>query len=399
MVGARASRARADEARPPAPSVSRQVHAAARRDAARAARARRAAACSTRSRARGRRSSRRSRAATTPSGVDVAAFNCLLMRVKTARYNPSCSSASCATRSRGSRRAEPARPGAPATSASGSPRSAAARAARLPRARRRLRARRRAARRARARGALGAADDALRPRLPAARRSASRTGATSTGASAGRSSAPRTSSRRYTLDTLARLKEFARVRAPRRAEVLHGDARELELGGPFDGVVTSPPYPGLIDYHEQHRYAYELLGLDDRRELRARRRRARDEPGGVGGVRRRDRRRARVAARESLEPGAPVLIVVNDRRELYPGDPRAGRLAARRALPPPREPAHRVGGRASTSRTCSSRGRADGRSFLPGGDVARRSSSSIERDIDRYSPTLPRDRHAAPLRP
>ena len=25
--------------------------------------------------------------------------------------------------------------------------------------------------------------------------------------------------------------------------------------------------PGLIDYHEQHRYAYELLGLDDRREL------------------------------------------------------------------------------------------------------------------------------------
>ena len=48
--------------------------------------------------------------------------------------------------------------------------------------------------------------------------------------------------------------------------MLHGDARELELGGPYDGVVTSPPYPGLIDYHEQHRYAYELLGLDDRRE-------------------------------------------------------------------------------------------------------------------------------------
>ena len=48
--------------------------------------------------------------------------------------------------------------------------------------------------------------------------------------------------------------------------MLHGDARELELGGPYDGVITSPPYPGLIDYHEQHRYAYELLGLDDRRE-------------------------------------------------------------------------------------------------------------------------------------
>jgi hypothetical protein len=74
--------------------------------------------------------------------------------------------------------------------------------------------------------------------------------------------------RRYALDTLARIKAFARVRVRgREALIHHGDARELALGGPFDGVVTSPPYPGLIDYHEQHRYAYELLGLDDQREL------------------------------------------------------------------------------------------------------------------------------------
>src|SRR5919199_1942802 len=74
--------------------------------------------------------------------------------------------------------------------------------------------------------------------------------------------------RRYTLDTLERIKAFSRVRAARRAaEMAHGDARTLALGGPYDGVVTSPPYPGLIDYHDQHRYAYELLGLDDRREV------------------------------------------------------------------------------------------------------------------------------------
>jgi len=72
--------------------------------------------------------------------------------------------------------------------------------------------------------------------------------------------------RRYTLDTLARLKELARVRSGRSATVLHGDARACVLPGSFDAVVTSPPYPGLIDYHEQHRYAYELLGLDDLRE-------------------------------------------------------------------------------------------------------------------------------------
>ena len=61
---------------------------------------------------------------------------------------------------------------------------------------------------------------------------------------------------RYTRDTLERIESFAAVRSRSTgATVLHGDARELELGGPFDGVITSPPYPGLIDYNEQHRYA------------------------------------------------------------------------------------------------------------------------------------------------
>src|SRR3954465_2317328 len=47
--------------------------------------------------------------------------------------------------------------------------------------------------------------------------------------------------RRYTLDTLARVREFARVRARgREALVMHGDARELDFDGRFDGVVTSP---------------------------------------------------------------------------------------------------------------------------------------------------------------
>ena len=101
-------------------------------------------------------------------------------------------------------------------------------------------------------------------------------------------------------------------------EILHGDAREVALEGPFDAVVTSPPYPGLIDYHEQHRYAYELLGLDDRRERE------------LGAAERGTAKAAIDAysngisevlgrAAEVLRPRAPLLIVVNDRRELYPG--------------------------------------------------------------------------------
>ena len=124
--------------------------------------------------------------------------------------------------------------------------------------------------------------------------------------------------RRYALDTLARLKAFARVRSRGvEAAVIHGDARGLELEGLFDAVVTSPPYPGLIDYHEQHRYAYELLGLDDRRELE------------VGAAAAGTSKRALAAyadgivdvlltVKASLRPGSPVAIVVNDRRDLYP---------------------------------------------------------------------------------
>jgi DNA methylase len=124
--------------------------------------------------------------------------------------------------------------------------------------------------------------------------------------------------RRYTLDTLERLKEFARVRSKgRSANVIHGDIRTEALSDTFDGVLTSPPYPGLIDYHEQHRYAYELLGLDDRRELE------------VGAAASGTSRAALAAycdgivaaltnAAGALGPGAPVLIVVNDRRDLYP---------------------------------------------------------------------------------
>ena len=101
------------------------------------------------------------------------------------------------------------------------------------------------------------------------------------------------------------------------AVVLHGDARELELGGPFDGIVTSPPYPGLIDYHEQHRYAYELLALDDHREqeLGAAERGASAKAIGayVDGI-----AAVFANARTSLRRGARVVIVINDRRELYP---------------------------------------------------------------------------------
>ena len=128
----------------------------------------------------------------------------------------------------------------------------------------------------------------------------------------------RLSLRRYTLDTLARVEAFAEIRDDVcAANVVQADSRSVVYEATFDGVVTSPPYPGLIDYHEQHRYAYELLGLDDARELE------------LGAAEAGTPRAAIEAYTEgiacalanaaaALVPDAPLAIVVNDRRNLYP---------------------------------------------------------------------------------
>jgi DNA methylase len=116
--------------------------------------------------------------------------------------------------------------------------------------------------------------------------------------------------RRYVSDAVQRIQEYADVRTSADVTVIHGDARVIDPPGPIDLVVTSPPYPGLIDYHEQHVYAYELLGLE---------RRDADEIGrGVKGY---CEDVAAVFARcaGALRRGGKIVIVVNDRRRLYDG--------------------------------------------------------------------------------
>jgi DNA methylase len=123
--------------------------------------------------------------------------------------------------------------------------------------------------------------------------------------------------RRYTDDTVHRIREFAAIRSDQPVEVIHDDARSADLQLEPSGIITSPPYPGLIDYHEQHRYSYELLGLQDRRE---------EEIGPSSRGQGRHAVRAYVEgmiavfskARGLLPTGAPVIIVVNDSKVLYP---------------------------------------------------------------------------------
>ena len=123
--------------------------------------------------------------------------------------------------------------------------------------------------------------------------------------------------RRYTTDAARRIREFAELRTEARVHVLHADAREVDLPVRVDGIITSPPYPGLIDYHEQHRYSYELLGLHDLRGF---------EIGAAASGTAREALAGYVEAiaaafanaRRFLRPDATVVIVVNDSRSLYP---------------------------------------------------------------------------------
>ena len=89
--------------------------------------------------------------------------------------------------------------------------------------------------------------------------------------------------RRYCLDTVARLKEFDSKRSATRQICLIGDSRSIDLKATLQkkdkalasllqkqkiaGIFSSPPYVGLIDYHEQHAYAYDLFNFERHDEL------------------------------------------------------------------------------------------------------------------------------------
>lgn len=126
--------------------------------------------------------------------------------------------------------------------------------------------------------------------------------------------------RRYSKDTVSRIDEFAGMRTDATVRILQGDSRSVPLpeGLRLDGVFTSPPYVGIIDYHEQHRYAYELFPELERRDA--------DEIGPMSlgkGKKARAAYQADIAAvfrrlRPRLKPRAKVFIVANDRHNLYP---------------------------------------------------------------------------------
>jgi hypothetical protein len=138
--------------------------------------------------------------------------------------------------------------------------------------------------------------------------------------------------KRYTEDTIARLCEFDRLRKDVFCEVIAGDSRNLDIFSyiktknasfydimkekKIDGIFTSPPYVGNIDYHEQHAYSYELFNIERQDELEIGR-----QSLGTGLQAQVDYvnqiSEVLLNAKKFLKPYAPIFIVANDSRGLY----------------------------------------------------------------------------------
>ena len=138
---------------------------------------------------------------------------------------------------------------------------------------------------------------------------------------------------RYTKDTLKRLAQFERLRTNTNQICLTGDSRNIDIvtelekrlsdfankvkEQKIDGIFSSPPYVGLIDYHEQHAYSYDLFGFERKDELE------------IGPLYKGQGREARESyakgiaevllnSKKYLKEDYDVFLVANDKYGLYP---------------------------------------------------------------------------------
>lgn len=138
---------------------------------------------------------------------------------------------------------------------------------------------------------------------------------------------------RYTYDTINRLNEFSKLKKNVYGGVIHGDSREVNIfeeikkqnpefyklliTKKIDGIFTSPPYVGQIDYHEQHAYAYELFDIPrkDDKEIgplfKGQGQKAKDEY--VEGI-----SKVFINISRFIKDNGEFFIVANDKYNLYP---------------------------------------------------------------------------------
>jgi len=137
----------------------------------------------------------------------------------------------------------------------------------------------------------------------------------------------------YSKDTVKRLAQFDKLRTQTFQFCLTGDSRTVDIiealkmkfpafatlaeKNKINGIFSSPPYVGLIDYHEQHAYAYDLFGFERNEKL---------EIGPLSKGQGREAKQSYVTGisevlkncRRFLVPDFDIFLVANDKYSLYP---------------------------------------------------------------------------------
>lgn len=138
---------------------------------------------------------------------------------------------------------------------------------------------------------------------------------------------------RYCVDTFKRFQEFSKLRSDTFQICLNGDSRNIDVFATLKsklpdfaslakkqkikGIFSSPPYVGLIDYHEQHAYAYDLFGFERKDEQE------------IGSMKRKQSKLAQQEyatgiidvlknSQKYLAKDFDVFLVANDKYNLYP---------------------------------------------------------------------------------
>ena len=138
---------------------------------------------------------------------------------------------------------------------------------------------------------------------------------------------------RYCKDSMERWVEFSKLKTETFQHCLTGDSRTIDIQTmlkeinpifseivqeqKIKGIFTSPPYVGLINYHEQHAYAYDLFGFKRLDELE------------IGPLFRGKGKEARESyvlgvaevfknCKRFLSDNYDVFIVANDKFNMYP---------------------------------------------------------------------------------
>jgi hypothetical protein len=138
---------------------------------------------------------------------------------------------------------------------------------------------------------------------------------------------------RYCKDTIQRFAEFSKLRTNTFQYCLNGNSETIDIFAELEkkyltfyeltknqkikGIFSSPPYVGLIDYHEQHAYAYDLFGFErkDEQEIGAMfkkqtKQAQQDYAKGIANVLNNCKR--------FLADDYDIFLVANDKNNLYP---------------------------------------------------------------------------------